>query len=43
MKDLLKKFKSAKGVKLATLKELEEVVGKAKAQQIITFFGGQNQ
>jgi len=43
IKDLLQKFKSTKGVKQAALKELEEVVGQAKAQKILTFFDRQNQ
>ena len=38
IKDLLHKFKSAKGVKNATDKELEEVVGRAKAQKILAYF-----
>ena len=39
IKDLLRKFKSAKGVKNASKQDLEEAVGLAKAQKILTYFG----
>jgi len=35
---LLRKFKSAKRVKIATFKELEAIVGEAKAKKIYTYF-----
>jgi excinuclease ABC subunit C len=36
--DLLKYFRSVKRVKIATKKELAEVVGVSKAQKIIDFY-----
>ena len=39
IKDLLRKFKSVKGVKNASKQDLEEAVGLAKAQKILTYFG----
>ena len=38
IKDLLRKFKSAKNVKLATLEELQAVVGTAKAKVLVDYF-----
>lgn len=38
IKDLLKRFKSVKGVKEANIAELESVVGKTKAQKISSYF-----
>lgn len=38
IKELLRKFKSAKNVKLASLEELQEVVGKAKAKALLDYF-----
>ena len=38
VKHLLKKFKSVKGVKNASKKELEEAVGLSKAQKILAYF-----
>jgi len=35
---LLRKFKSAKRVKIATFKELEAIVGEARAKKIYTYF-----
>ena len=36
--NLLTKFKSAKRVKIATLEELKEVVGNARAQKIFNYY-----
>ena len=38
IKDLLKTFKSVTGVKKASIKELEDVVGLAKARKILAYF-----
>lgn len=37
-KDLLTKFRSVNKLKMATLKELEEVIGKTKARLVFTYF-----
>ncbi len=42
IKELIKKFKSVKGVKQASQTELEDVVGKAKTQKILTYFDPNN-
>ena len=36
--DLLKKFKSIKRIKAASIKELTELLGKSKAQKLNTYF-----
>ncbi len=40
-KDLLSKFRSVNKIKKATLKELEEVIGKTKAKLVFTYFQSQ--
>jgi len=40
--NLLRKFKSAKRVKIATLDELTEVVGNSRAQKIYNYYHSKN-